>query len=141
MVDISSKEPIRREAIAEGTIKLRKETIERVKKGDVEKGNPLQIANLAGIQSAKLTPLIITLCHPIQIENVSLEFSVEDDFVKVKAKVIANSKTGVEMEALSAVSIALLNLWDVLKMYEKDEDGQYPLTEIKSIRVVRKVKG
>lgn len=141
MVDISSKDVVKREAIAEGIIRLKKETIERIKKNKVEKGNPIQISQVSGIQGAKLTPLLIPLCHPIQIEDVSIGFEVNDEFIKVKAKVIARAKTGVEMEALTACSIALLNLWDFVKKYEKDEGGQYPYTEISSIKVIKKVKG
>lgn len=140
MVDISSKDIVRREAIAEGIIKLRKETIERIRKNEVEKGNPLQISQISGIQSAKLTPLLIPLCHPILIENVSVDFEVKDDFIKVRAKVIAQAKTGVEMEALTVCLIALLNIWDVVKKYEKNEEGQYPYTEIISVKIVKKVK-
>ncbi|MEM3538687.1 MAG: cyclic pyranopterin monophosphate synthase MoaC [Nitrososphaerales archaeon] len=140
MVDISKKPEQYREAIACGEIKLKPETIMLIKEGKVEKGDPIQIAKLTGIQGAKFTPNIIPLCHPIPIENIDVDISIEDDRVIVKARVIANSKTGVEMEALTATAIALLNIWDVVKKYEKDEEGQYPTTEIKNIRVIKKIK-
>ena len=141
MIDISNKRPILRIAEAYGRLKLRKETIERIKRGDVEKGNPFLIAKIAAINAVKMTPLLIPLCHPIPITHVDVECGVEDDeHVYCRAKVKAEAKTGVEMEALTAVAVALLNIWDVVKMYEKDERGQYPETQIELIKVVEKVK-
>lgn len=139
-VDISFKVPERRIAIASGRLKLRKETIERIRKGEVEKGDPFQVARLAGIQAAKLTPLLLPLCHQLKLDNVSIELSMDDHGILAIAKVVATEKTGVEMEALTAVTIALLNIWDVVKMYEKDETGNYPYTEISEVKVVSKVK-
>jgi cyclic pyranopterin phosphate synthase len=139
-VDISNKTPERRVAIATGRIKLRPETVERIRKGEVEKGDPFQVARLAGIQAAKLTPLLMPLCHQLKLEHVELELKLTDSAVEATAKVVATEKTGVEMEALTALTIALLNIWDVLKAYEKDESGQYPVTEISNIRVISKVK-
>lgn len=139
-VDISEKIPEKRVAIAAGRIKLRPETIERIRRGEVEKGDPLQVARLAGIQAAKLTPLLMPLCHQLKLEHVELELRLTDSTVEVTAKVTATEKTGVEMEALTALTVALLNIWDVVKAYEKDENGQYPVTEITNIRVVSKVK-
>jgi cyclic pyranopterin phosphate synthase len=140
MIDISKKVEQYREAIVSGEIKLKPETLKLIKEGRIEKGDPIQIAKLAGIHGAKLTPSIMPLCHPILIENVDVDINIKDDRVIVEAKVIANSKTGVEMEALTATVIALLNLWDVVKKYEKDEKGQYPTTAITNIRVVKKIK-
>lgn len=141
MVDISKKPEQYREAIASGEIKLKPETIKLIREGRIEKGDPIQIAKLTGIQGAKFTPSVMPLCHPIPIESTDVNISIEDDKIVVKARVIANSKTGVEMEALTATTIALLNLWDVVKKYEKDDKGQYPTTMISNIRVLRKVKG
>ncbi|MEM3068537.1 MAG: cyclic pyranopterin monophosphate synthase MoaC [Nitrososphaerales archaeon] len=140
MIDVSKKPEQYREAIAYGEIKLKPETIKLIKEGRIEKGDPIQIAKLAGIQGAKFTPTIMPLCHPIPIENVDVDISIKNDRIIAKAKVIANSKTGVEMEALTATVIALLNLWDVVKKYEKDEKGQYPTTAIMNIRVAKKIK-
>jgi cyclic pyranopterin phosphate synthase len=140
MVDIHAKEVVYREAVAEGKIVLRPETVALIRAGKVEKGDPVQIATLAGIQASKLTPLLMPLCHPLKIENTDVRVEVEDWGVKVTARVAATDKTGVEMEALTAVAAALLNIWDVVKKYEKDENGQYPYTAIKEIRVVSKVK-
>lgn len=139
-VDVSGKEVTRREAVARGFIKLKPETIRRIKSGDLEKGDPLQVARLAGMNAAKLTPLLLPLCHPLKLEHIEVDLSVMDDGIEAVVRVIAHEKTGVEMEALTATSIALLNVWDVVKKYEKDESGQYPSTEIMSIKVVRKIK-
>jgi cyclic pyranopterin phosphate synthase len=140
MIDISKKLEQYREAVASGEIRLKPETIKIIREGRIEKGDPIQIAKLTGIQGAKFTPSVIPLCHPIPIESTDVNMSIEDDKIIAKARVIANSKTGVEMEALTAVTIALLNLWDVIKKYEKDDKGQYPTTLISNIKVLRKVK-
>jgi len=140
-VDISEKQAIRREAIAKGFIKLRQETLRRIRGDEVEKGDPLQVARLTGISAAKLTPLLLPLCHPLKLEHIDVSTSIRDNGIEVVAKVVAHEKTGVEMEALTAVSLALLNIWDVVKKYEKDDRGQYPETEIAWIRVVEKRKG
>ncbi|MCS7146285.1 MAG: cyclic pyranopterin monophosphate synthase MoaC [Nitrososphaerota archaeon] len=131
-----------REATAEGYIRLRRETIERILSKQVEKAEPLEVARLAGILGAKSTPQLLPLCHNIRIESVELDAWVEGESgrVGVRAKVRTHEKTGVEMEALTAVATALLNIWDIVKPYEKDEKGQYPHTLIESIRVVSKLK-
>jgi cyclic pyranopterin phosphate synthase len=139
-VDISKKEVVYREATATGRILLRKQTIERIRRGMVEKGNPLSIATLASVIGAKLTPQLVILCHPLRIERVEPKVSIEDNSLVVNVQVSAHEKTGVEMEALTAVTAALLNIWDVVKQYEKDEKGQYTETKITDIRVVKKVK-
>ena len=139
-VDVSGKPMVRREAIARGFIKLKPETIRRIREGRVEKGDPLQVARLGGINAVKFTPLLLPLCHQLKIDNVSIETRLMDDGVEVVARVKAFERTGVEMEALTAASIALLNIWDAVKAYEKDERGQYPETEITGIRVLEKLK-
>jgi len=139
-VDISGKRAVRRKAGARGFIKLRPETIDRIRSGEVEKGDPLQVARIAGINAAKLTPLLLPLCHPLRLEHVAIDLEIKDDGIEAVATVTATEKTGVEMEALTAVSIALLNIWDVIKAYEKDEEGQYPETLIREIEVVEKRK-
>lgn len=112
-----------------------------VEDGKIEKGDPLQIASIGAIQAVKTTPMSLALCHPLQIEGTKVEFEKTEDSITVRVDVVAESRTGVEMEALNAVSNALLNIWDVVKKYEKDEDGQYPESRIENIHVVRKVKG
>ena len=141
MVDISGKPPIFREAVAEGFLRLKPETLRLVREGLVEKGDPLSVASVMATLAAKETPKIIALCHLIPITSVKVDYDFPDDStVRVSAVVKTQAQTGVEMEALTAVAVALLNIWDMVKAYEKDEEGQYPQTLIKSIRVVRKLK-
>jgi cyclic pyranopterin phosphate synthase len=140
MVDISLKSITRRKAIAIGTLCLKKETIDRIKNGNIEKGDALTVAKIAGIMAAKNTSTILPLCHPIPISSVDVVDEIVENDVLFKVTVVAESKTGVEMEALTAVTVALLTLWDMVKQYEKDEEGQYPTTIINSIRVVQKIK-
>jgi cyclic pyranopterin monophosphate synthase len=140
IVDISEKQAVRREAIAEGTIILKRSTMERIRRGQVEKGNPLQIAAVGGLQAVKATPSALMMCHPIPIESSSVEFVDSSNSLTARATVVAKSKTGVEMEALHAVSLALLNIWDVVKKYEKNSTGQYPTTRIRDVHILKKSK-
>jgi len=141
MVDITSKKEVYREATAEGIIKLRKETVKRILEGRVEKGDVFTISKIAAISAVKKTPELIPLCHNIPITHVNVEFKVlDDEHIMCRVTVKTTAKTGVEMEALTGVSTALLNVWDLVKKYEKDENGQYPFTRIESIRVVSKIK-
>lgn len=140
VVDISSKDVVLREAVAEGFIRLKKETIEKIKNKEVEKGDVITVAKTAGILAAKKTPELIPMCHPIPLEYIDVDIKIEEEGLRVISKVKAHYKTGVEMEALTATSVALLTIWDMVKKYEKDEKGQYPYTEIKDIKVVSKIK-
>jgi cyclic pyranopterin monophosphate synthase len=140
MVDISEKPTVRREAIAEGTIDLKPGTMSLIEKGKIEKGDPLQIASVAGIQAVKSTPSALMMCHPIPVESSSVEFFKTHRSIHARATVVAYSKTGVEMEALHAVTVALLNIWDVVKKYEKNEKGQYPKTRIRDVHILKKSK-
>jgi cyclic pyranopterin phosphate synthase len=140
MVDVSAKPVIRREAVAEGFIKLNKRTIAVIRRKGLEKGDAEEIAKVGAITAAKRTSDILMLCHPIPLESVKVNVAVLNDGVKVTAEVVADAKTGVEMEALTAVAMGLLNVWDVTKKYEKDAQGQYPSTSLVDIHVVRKVK-
>ncbi len=141
MIDISAKPMVRRQATAEGRIILRKSTIKLLADGKVEKGDPLAIASVAAIQAVKSTPTSLMLCHQVPVEATRVDFSKGADSITVRVDVVAQSRTGVEMEALNAVACALLNIWDVVKKYEKDENGQYPTSRIENIHVVRKIKG
>lgn len=141
MVDVTSKPEVYREATAKGRIKLKPETTKLIREGKVEKGDPLSIAKIAGILAAKNTSSLIPLCHPLPLTNVELNTKIVDDsMVEVEATVKTRAQTGVEMEALTAATMALLTIWDMTKQYEKDALGQYPHTVIQNIRVVRKVK-
>jgi len=139
-VDISGKEVVYREATATGRIKLKRSTCERIRRGELEKGDPLSLAATAAILAVKSTPSIVALAHPLRVEKTVPVVRLGDGWVEVTVTVAAHEKTGVEMEALTAVSAALLNVWDVAKSYEKDSNGQYPTTRIESIRVTSKVK-
>jgi cyclic pyranopterin monophosphate synthase len=140
-IDISEKPEVYREATATGRIRLRRETVKLLGEGRLEKGDALSLAATMAILAAKQTPSIVALCHPLKIEKTEPRVRLGRNWVEVTVKVAAHEKTGVEMEALTAVSVALLNVWDVVKQYEKDKDGQYPDTAIESVRVVKKMKG
>jgi cyclic pyranopterin phosphate synthase len=140
MIDVGSKSEVYREALAEGELILSPETIQLIKDGKVDKGDVFSISEIAAILSAKKTPELIPFCHPIPITNVSVEYEVSVNSIRVRGRVKSIGRTGVEMEALMATTTALLNIWDMVKKYEKDDDGQYPITRVKDIRVVRKIK-
>lgn len=140
MIDISQKGRVFRKAVASGKIRLRKKTVELIRNGKVRKGDPIQIAKIAGIQAAKMTPQLIPLCHQIPLEDVQIDIKVVDSGIHVTATVISEGKTGVEMEALVAASVALLGIWDMVKAYEKNNAGQYPSTSIEQVKVLSKVK-
>lgn len=140
MADVTAKAVVYREASAVGTIRLRPETVRLIREGKVEKGDPISTAEVAAVMAAKDTSGLIPLCHPIPITEAGLEARLLEDGVEVRATVKATARTGVEMEALVAVSTALLTVWDMVKGYEKDEEGQYPTTVIQGVRVVKKLK-
>jgi cyclic pyranopterin monophosphate synthase len=139
-VDISQKKPVYREATASGRIMLSPKTIGLVKKRTLEKGDPVSIAETMAVIAAKKTPDLIALCHPLKIEKVEPRARIGPNWIELTVTVGAHEKTGVEMEALMAVALGLLNIWDVVKAHEKDVRGQYPSTEIGSIKVLRKSK-
>ena len=139
-VAISAKEVVYREATATGRIILKRSTCERIRKGKLEKGDPLSLAATAAILAVKSAPTMVALAHPLKVEKTEPRVSLGEGWVEVTVTVGAHEKTGVEMEALAAVSVGLLNVWDVVKSYEKDAAGQYPTTRIELIRVTSKVK-
>ncbi|MBN2149973.1 MAG: cyclic pyranopterin monophosphate synthase MoaC [Candidatus Lokiarchaeota archaeon] len=141
MIDIGEKPVLERVAIAAGEIVLRRSTIDLIRRGTIEKGNVVVASKLAGIAAAKRVPEMLPLCHPLRLTKVDVDVVVEDERVVVTSEVKAKERTGVEMEALAATTTALLNIWDMTKMYEKDASGQYPSTSIQNVRVVRKSKG
>jgi len=140
MVDVSAKPEVYREARAKGLIKLKSETLKLIQKGKVEKGDVFSVAKVAGILAAKNTCNLIPLCHPLPLTNVKLDLRIADEGVEVESTVKTKAQTGVEMEALVAVSVALLTVWDMTKQYEKDRFGQYPSTVIENIHVRSKIK-
>jgi len=140
MVDISEKRDVIRIARASGVIVLKPTTIEKIKKGEIPKGDVLAVAKTAAILAVKRVPDMIPLTHPIQITSVKVDSKVEDGRVCLEVEVKSTGKTGVEMEALTGVSVGLLTVWDMVKGLEKDENGQYPSTRIQDIQVLEKVK-
>ncbi|RLF79777.1 cyclic pyranopterin monophosphate synthase MoaC [Thermococci archaeon] len=140
MVEVGQKEVVFRKAIAKGRIRLKPETIRLIQEGKTKKGNVIASAQIAGILAVKRTWEIIPLCHPIPLTGVDIIFEFGKDYIEATCEVRAYYKTGVEMEALTGVSVALLTIWDMVKAVEKDEKGQYPFTRIEDIRVVEKIK-
>ncbi|WOF16410.1 cyclic pyranopterin monophosphate synthase MoaC [Methanoplanus sp. FWC-SCC4] len=143
MVDVTGKKDVSREAVAAGRIYLREETLIAIRKGDVVKGNVLATARIAAIQAVKQTHHLIPMCHPLPVGGVEIDFNDggEENYIEAFCTVKTYGKTGVEMEALTGVSVALLTIWDMVKSAEKDEEGQYPETGIEDIHVVEKKKG
>ena len=140
MVDIAGKPVVKRIAEAQGKIWLQPETIQKIRGGNVEKGDVLSAANVAGVLATKKTPELIPLCHPIPISQVTIDFQVGAEYIMARCKVVTEYKTGVEMEALVGISTALLTIWDMVKYLEKDENGQYPHTKIGEITILKKKK-
>jgi len=134
MVDVTNKLLTVRVAKAEGKINMRPETIAGIKDGELPKGNVLNTANIAGIQAAKKTSGIIPLCHQLNLSFVDIEFELKSDNIWIRAIVKTKESTGVEMEALSAVSIALLTVYDMCKAVDKT-------MEISGVKLIEKKGG
>ena len=136
MVDVGRKPDTEREAVARGFVAMKPETLRLIKDGLVKKGDVLTTARLAGIMGAKHTPQLIPLCHPIPLNQVTVDLELDEDrggiFISATAKTVA--KTGVEMEALTAVSVAALTLYDMCKSVDRS-------MRIKDIRLARKRGG
>ncbi|MDD1728124.1 MAG: cyclic pyranopterin monophosphate synthase MoaC [Methanospirillum sp.] len=141
MVDVSTKNEVNREAVASGTIILRPETILAITSGTTVKGNVLATARVAAAMAIKDTSRLIPMCHNIPIHGIDIAFELDEISITTRVKVISSGKTGVEMEALVGASTALLTIWDMVKSAEKDENGQYPVTQIRNIKVDEKRKG
>jgi cyclic pyranopterin phosphate synthase len=139
-VDITDKPIAYRRALAEGTIQLKSETVDAIKKGSIEKGNVLNAATVAAVLATKQTAYFIPFCHPIPLTSILVDYSVLNEAIKVTVEVKSEGKTGAEMEALTGVSVALLTIWDMIKSVEKDATGNYPTTKLNDIRVVQKSK-
>ena len=133
MVDIGTKIIQQRVARATGSIRLAPETIKLLKENSIKKGDVLTVAQLAGIASAKKTSELIPLCHNILLENIKVELKVTDSGVSAESEVRTTGKTGVEMEALTAVSLALLTVYDMCKAVDKE-------MVISEIRLTEKLK-
>ena len=134
MVDVSAKAETSREATAEAVLSTRADVIERIFTAELPKGDALPTARIAGIMAAKRTPDLIPLCHPLPIAKVTVDFERREDSVRLLAAVRTRGATGVEMEALTAVSVAALTLYDMIKAVDKH-------AEIGGIRVLAKSGG
>jgi cyclic pyranopterin monophosphate synthase len=119
MVDVGEKPVTDREAIARGSIRMSREALRLIRRGAVKKGDPLQAARLAGIMAAKQTASLIPLCHPLPLTSVHLELIPAPRGYDIEARVRTRAQTGVEMEALTAVSVAALTLYDMVKAVDK----------------------
>jgi len=140
MVDVTEKPVVRRQAVASGRIYLAPGTLAEIRAGRIKKGDPLLVAEIAAMNGAKQTHLLIPHCHQIPLDTVQVSFQVEEKSILAKCHVKCRARTGVEMEALVGVSLALNTLWDMVKYLEKDEKGQYPGTKITDIQVEMKEK-
>jgi cyclic pyranopterin phosphate synthase len=120
MVDVSQKDDTVREAVVSGSIKMKPATLDKIRQNEIKKGDVLSVARVAGIMAAKRTPDLIPLCHPITIDNIAVDFNfVGDDCIRITATAKSSGKTGVEMEALVAASVAALTIYDMCKAVDK----------------------
>ena len=133
MVDVSTKERSAREAVAAGRIQLRPETLDLITKNQIGKGNVFATARIAGIQAAKQTSQLIPLCHNLNLSHVEIEIATFESGLEVKCVARTVAQTGVEMEALTGVSIALLTIYDMCKAVDKE-------MRITDIRLLKKTK-
>jgi cyclic pyranopterin phosphate synthase len=136
MVDVTGKSDTQREAVAKGVVRMKPATFDLIKKGGVAKGDVLGVAQLAGIMAAKETPHLIPLCHPVLIGDSRVEFSLDEveNTVEITATVRSSGKTGVEMEALTAVAVTALTIYDMCKAVDRG-------MRVENIRLVRKSGG
>lgn len=136
MVDVSEKRDTVREAVAIGTIFMKRETLQRIQDGSISKGDVLAVAQIGGIMGAKSTPQIIPMCHPIMISGCDISFKIdlENTKIEITATTKTVGKTGIEMEALTAVSVAALTIYDMCKAIDKE-------MVINNIMLVKKTGG
>ena len=134
MVDVSPKPPTARIAIAEGSICMSHAALALLLKGDIAKGNVLIVAKTAGILAAKRTADLIPLCHPLQLEHIDIDFAVRTNRIDIRASIKLTGRTGAEMEALTAVAIAALTIYDMCKAVDRE-------MEIGGIHLVEKAGG
>ncbi len=134
MVDVGDKAITRRKAVAEGFISLQPETLTLLRENKLKKGDAVQVARIAGIMAAKQTSALIPLCHPLMLSQVEVEITLDDEGARICSTVRCEGKTGVEMEALTACSVAALTLYDMCKAVDKS-------MVIHGIRLLRKEGG
>ena len=141
MTDNSKRNSILRKARASGKIFLKEGTIDRIRNNHVQKGDVETIARIAAINAVKKAPELIPLCPKIPISAISVDMNFQGkNCINIACTVKSIAKTGVEQQALTGVNVALLNIWDAVKMYEKDENGHYPSSIITSIKINEDIK-
>jgi cyclic pyranopterin phosphate synthase len=141
MVDIGDKDMVKRVATAEGRLVLKESTLKAIASNQIKKGDVISSSKLASIGGVKATSALLPLCHQIPLTSIDTDMRIEEGGLTATCTVSAFYRTGVEMEALVGVTVALLNAWDMVKYLEKDDKGQYPGTSIRDVRVVSKRKG
>lgn len=134
MVEVSEKEDTKRIAVATGNIKMKKETVNMIKDGLIKKGDVLSVAQIGGIMGAKKTSDLIPMCHNIFLTGADISFNILEDSIEIQSEVKTVGKTGVEMEALTAVSLAALTIYDMCKAVDKD-------MVIEDIKLIKKSGG
>lgn len=134
MVEVGEKDDIKRIAIARGRIRMKSETIAMIKEGLIKKGDVLSVAQIAGIMGAKKTSELIPMCHNIFLTGSDIRFNILEDSIEIESEVKTTGKTGVEMEALTAVSLAALTIYDMCKAVDKD-------MVIEDIKLIKKTGG
>ncbi|NKB68501.1 MAG: cyclic pyranopterin monophosphate synthase MoaC [Candidatus Latescibacteria bacterium] len=134
MVDVGAKETTRRQAVVRGQIRLRPETVRQIQDDQIAKGNVLEAARLAGIMAAKRTAELIPLCHPLNLTAVEVDFTIGPDRIEVETQARIEDRTGVEMEALTAATVALLTIYDMCKAVDRG-------MVIEQVRLVEKSGG
>ena len=134
MVDVSAKTPTDRMARAAATVHMAKETMDKIRAGRIGKGDVLAVAQVAGIMAAKKNSELIPMCHPLGLTKVDISFALEETALQIRSEVRCHGETGVEMEALTAASVAALTVYDMCKAVQKD-------MEITDIRLLKKSGG
>ena len=141
IVEIGTKPVVERKATATGLLHLQEATKQAIVDKMVKKGDVLEASTIAAIQAVKETPRIIPHCHPIPLEGCKVDWAWEGTSLRCTVNVSAHYKTGIEMEAITGVSAGLLCVLDMIKSFEKDDNGQYPNAKITDLHIVEKRKG
>lgn len=140
IVNIARKSIVERRANATGLITLTPESKQAIEMGKVRKGNVIEASTVAAIQAVKETPRLIPHCHPIPLEGCNVTWEWENNSLRCSVEVVAHYKTGIEMEAITGVMAGLLCVLDMVKSFEKDENGQYDNTIISDVKILEKFK-
>ena len=141
IVEIGTKPVVERKATATGLLRLQEASKRAIVDKTVKKGDVIEASTIAAIQAVKETPRIIPHCHPIPLEGCKVDWAWEGTSLRCTVHVSAHYKTGIEMEAITGVSAGLLCALDMIKSYEKDEQGQYPTASISDLKIIEKRKG